>query len=478
MIDRRKVLAALPAAALATQLRANPALPADLKGDIAILREVLLTLHPGLYRYNSPRQIDEGIARLEAEFVSSPDLEQRYLALSRFLATIKCGHSYANFFNQKKTVASDLFERPTRLPFAFRWIGGEMVATQLQSSALPFMPGTIIQQIDGVRPRDMLAALMPYARADGSNDAKRRALLSVTGEDSLEYFDVFQGLLFPPGRDGFRLEITENGRRRSVTMPPLSLAVRKQFASPQPRGDAAVWQWEMKRNVAVLTMDTWALYNSKWDWEDWLGSRLDSLKGAKGLIVDLRRNEGGNDCGDMILSQLAARDIVRPKARRLIRYRETPKALDPHLDTWDDSFRNWGEAATRFDARYYQLNRKDDSAVLAAKGPRIDVPMIVLTSAQNSSATFQFAQLARLNGLATLMGETTGGNRRGINGGAFFFVRLPASGLEFDLPVIGYFPETREPDAGLVPDIRIRETAQDIANGRDPTMEAALARLA
>ncbi len=445
---------------------------------MAILREVLVTLHPGLYRYQNPHGIEAGIARLEAEFVTTPDLEHRYLALSRFLATIKCGHSYANFFNQKKAVASALFERPTRLPFAFRWIGGTMVATQLQSSALPFMPGTIISRINGVRPRDMLAALMPYARADGSNDAKRRALLSVTGEDTLEYFDVFQGLLFPPGPDGFRIDIVENGKRRTVTMPPISLAVRRQFASPQPRNDTAIWQWEMQRDVAVLRMDNWSMYNSKWDWQGWLSSRLDSLKGAKGLIVDLRRNEGGNDCGDMILSRIASQDIVRPRAKRLVRYQQTPKSLDPYLDTWDDSFRNWDNAASRFDDRYFALNREDDLPVLAAKGPRIDVPMIVLTSAQNSSATFQFAQLARAGGFATLMGETTGGNRRGINGGAFFFVRLPASGLEFDLPVIGYFPYAREPDAGLVPDIRISETAQDIAFGRDRTMAAALARLA
>jgi Peptidase family S41 len=478
VIDRRTLLAALPAAALAAHAGAAPPSAADLKGDIAILREVLLSLHPGLYRYSSPRGIDAGIARLEAEFVSAPDLERRYLALSRFLATIKCGHSYANFFNQKKAVASALFERPTRLPFAFRWIGGEMVATQLQSSALPFMPGTIITRINGVRPREMLAALMPYARADGSNDAKRRALLSVTGEDSLEYFDVFQGLLFPPGPRGFDLDIVENGKHRQVTMPAISLSVRRQFASPQPRNDTAVWQWEMKRDIAVLRMDTWSMYNSNWDWQSWLSARLDSLRGAKGLIVDLRRNEGGNDCGDMILARFAGKDIIRPKAKRLVRYRQIPKALNPYLDTWDDSFRDWGAEAVDFDDRYFKLTRYDDGQVLAAKSPHIDVAMIVLTSAANSSATFQFAQLARAGGLGTLMGETTGGNRRGINGGAFFFVRLPASGLEFDLPLIGFFPETREPDAGLVPDIRITETAQDISFGRDPTMEAALARLA
>lgn len=59
----------------------------------------------------------------------------------------------------------------------------------------------------------------------------------------------------------------------------------------------------------------------------------------------------------------------------------------------------------------------------------------------------------------------------------FFFVRLPASGLEFDLPLIGNFPAKPAPDAGLMPDILIKQTARDISDGRDAVMEAATKRL-
>ena len=98
---------------------------------------------------------------------------------------------------------------------------------------------------------------------------------------------------------------------------------------------------------------------------------------------------------------------------------------------------------------------------------------MVLCDASNSSATFQFAQAVQQSGAATLLGETTGGNRRGINGGAFFFLRLPASGLEVDLPLIAGFPDTPQPDAGIEPDVAVPTTAGDIASGRDPQMAAA-----
>lgn len=54
-------------------------------------------------------------------------------------------------------------------------------------------------------------------------------------------------------------------------------------------------------------------------------------------------------------------------------------------------------------------------------------------------------------------------------------MRLPASGLEFDLPLIGYFPKGERRDGGVLPDVRIAPSVADVAAGRDPVMEAAAA---
>ena len=102
----------------------------------------------------------------------------------------------------------------------------------------------------------------------------------------------------------------------------------------------------------------------------------------------------------------------------------------------------------------------------------------VLINADNSSATFSFARQLRSAGVARLIGETTGGNLRGINGGAYFFTVLPESGIEFDIPLIGYFPKGEEPDAGLEPDETVSQSPQDIAQGIDPAMERAIEAVA
>jgi C-terminal processing protease CtpA/Prc len=227
----------------------------------------------------------------------------------------------------------------------------------------------------------------------------------------------------------------------------------------------------------VLRMPTWALYNSKWAWKPWLEERLDSLAGAEGLIVDLRANEGGEDCGDLILSRLIERDFSPPGVVEKIRFRTTPKHLDPVLDTWDDSFRKLGVGAKALGDGFYLRPGADEISRIAASPKRLRVPVAVLIGQVNSSATFQFARNVRSIGKARLYGQPTGGNRRGINGGCYFFVRLPASGLEFDLPLVGYFPVQHQPDAGVLPAVLIVPTAADIAAGRDPVMERAVADL-
>ncbi|MFM9827609.1 MAG: S41 family peptidase, partial [Sphingomonas sp.] len=351
---RRSILVGLGAAALAPALlRAQTAASpfptrADLAGDVAILRAAL-AMHPGLYRYNTPAQMAARLGGFAAAFTGGTSTEQRYLILARFLATIRCGHSYPNFFNQSKAVTAALFDRTTRLPFDFAWIGGDMVVLGAPAPlALP--PGSRISTINGERASHLLARLMPYIRADGSNDGKRIALLEMRNTDTIETFDVFQGLIAPP-LDGIHhvRGITPGGAAFALDLPAIGLAARRAAMEKiSDDGDEVRWQWAMRGDgVAVLTMPGWALYNSKWNWQAWLDERLDSLAGAKGLVIDLRDNEGGNDCGDAILARLIDRPLAPPGYVQKLRFERTPPALDRYLDTWDDSFRTLGVGGKR-----------------------------------------------------------------------------------------------------------------------------------
>ena len=79
---------------------AAPALRGATPNDVDIVRRAYTLLHPGLLRYNTPRQMAARFDRFAYEWNSSNALAPKYLALTRLLAGIKCGHSYANFYNQ------------------------------------------------------------------------------------------------------------------------------------------------------------------------------------------------------------------------------------------------------------------------------------------------------------------------------------------------------------------------------------------
>lgn len=451
-----------------------------LSKDIALLRRAYEELHPGLYRYNTPSEMSGQFDRLAAAWSKEQTRAEAYLSLSRFLARVRCGHTYANFFNQSKAVSAELFAGRDKLPFHFRWIGGRMIVTD-EKGIEDLQRGDDIAAINGRAAADILRSLMPYTRADGGNDAKRVAQLNVMGLERIETFDVFNSLLYPPG-DAFALTVrsARQGATRIVAAAPITLEQRRaQMVQAGEDENAPAFMLDFApRNVAVLKMPNWALYDSKWDWKGFIDDAFRQMadRRSPALIVDVRGNEGGLDCGDEVIARLIASDLQRASYERRVRYRKTPADLDPFLDTWDDSFRDWGADATPIDNRFYRLAEEDGEsrAPIRAKGPRFAGKVIVLIDAANSSATFQFANLVQANRLGTLVGQPTGGNLCGINGGAFFFLRLPESGLEADLPLIGTFPAMPQPDAGVTPDVAVALSSEDIAIGRDSAMETAL----
>ena len=481
-LNRREFLCSSAVAMGTTRAIAAPFESAALHADIDLLQQIYETLHPGLYRYLSPAEFKSHCANLKTALTRPSALGRQYLVLSKLLASIRCGHTYANFFNQTKAVAAAIIAPQNKLPFHFCWIGSHMMVTANPLSIEGLSRGDEIVGVNGVPAGQIQAQLLPYMRADGSNDAKRRALLDVNGNDRIESFDVFYPLVFPAHKDQFRLAVrhAKTGAVRTILANAIDQSTREAMA-PQKNSNLTPEYWQLtwpKSGIAVLTMPGWAVYNVKWDWRARLTEILDEIvqKDARGLIIDLRKNEGGNDCGNDIIARLITSDLpLNNNGDRLVRFRSTPAALNPYLDTWDRSFEHLGEGAKDLGNGFYRLENGDDSdRHISPTGARFKGKVIVLSGPQNSSATFQFIDLMQRSKLARIYGQPTGGNQRGINGGSFFFVRLPNSGLEVDLPLVGFFPREEKPDAGLTPDVWIEPALGDIATGNDRVLQRAL----
>jgi C-terminal processing protease CtpA/Prc len=441
--------------------------------DVVVLRRAFETLHPGLGRSLGPDDLDRAFAELSSELGRARTPAASFLALSRFTAKIRCGHTFPNPYNQSEAVQAGLFAGP-RVPFFFRWLDGKLIVTRAFAAGLA--PGDEITALGGVATAEVRRTLLTVARADGGNDAKRLASLEVHGVDRWEAFDLYFPLFYPPGADLALAVRRPDGTTAALRVPWMTVAAR-QAAAPVSAETSALWTLAFPTpDIGYLRMPTWVTYHTDWDWEGSIHAIAETLvtRNASALIVDLRGNEGGTDVGDALLAHLVDAPLSAETRERRVRFRRVPADLRPYLDTWDKSFFELGATADDLGGSWFRL-RDPSLDSIPPRAPRFRGKVLVLIDASNSSATFQFASKIKASRLATLIGETTGGNQRGLSGGAFFFLRLPRTGLEVDLPLIGVFPPPGRPDAGIAPDVPVSATPADIAAGRDPVLARAMA---
>jgi hypothetical protein len=462
---------------------------ARLREDVALLRRVLTELHPGLHRYADAATVARRFDDLAADLRSDAPLDRVYLRLSRFLATIRCGHSYANFWNQPDAVKPAVFGRPDKVPFTFRLVGRRMIVTGDFTPEGAIGATAEVLAIGGRRVDDLLAELVTLVKADGGNDAKRLHDLQLSGEGRFEAFDVYQPLVLPPVGGRYALDLAElrTGRARSVGVAAVSREERarriaERRGRPAPTPDE---MWSLRfldDGAAHLVLGSFVTWQMKLDWKAFLAEAFGAMRarGNPGLVLDVRGNEGGSD---EVLLELARylvwKPVELPARRSLVRYRRLPPDLGAHLDTWDESFRDFGEDAAPRGDGFFELRSASRAGRRLEPGPDAYRGRIVLlVDAANSSATFTLASLLKDGGLATLVGQPTGGSRRGLNGGKIFFLRLPGSGIEVDVPVVGTFPVEEQPDEGVRPDVLVEPSVEDVLAGRDAALAAAQASLA
>jgi hypothetical protein len=301
----------------------------DWSSDVAILRQAWETMHPGVYRYSTPQEISARLDGLARNWAAPGSFRDRFLALTRVTASLKCGHTYPSPYNSSDTTVARIYPDRSLVPFLFRWIDSRMVVIRDESGAGLFPRGAVIVAVDGVSTKALLARLTPLARADGSNLAKRISLMEARGEDRYETFDIHLPLVLPL-RDHATFTLADG---RMVCAPLLTLTERRAgfSTSVDTAKDANPWSLTKGEDgVHRLTMPGWALYDSSFDWRTWLGEVMDDLTGdgARGLVIDLRGNEGGIDCGNVILSRLIDQDLALSRDQRWTRYRTAP-ACDP-----------------------------------------------------------------------------------------------------------------------------------------------------
>ena len=445
----------------------------DAQRDLRILKRGLTELHPGLYRYLTAEALDAEFVSATETVANGTDRAIFYLLVSRIAASVRCGHTWTNFLNQSEAVKDELFERADKLPITLRLVQKRFL---IDASAVPAIEaGSELLSIDEMPPTAIVKELMPYLRADGSSDGKRIAQID-HGENG-DAMDRLYPLLHPPVDGHYRLRIRDNHGEHSLMVSAMTAAQRSKVleqAGAKEQDDT--WTFAIDGDTALMTLPTFAFWKGEFDWKSFLANSFSRLNKEKipNLIIDIRRNEGGDDAiGMALLSRLLHKAYTQPRSRVESAYERVPYILARYLDTWDFSFFDRTDQVVKGPGRNWILREQPAAVTIEPASDAYAGDTIVLIGPDNSSAGYLLARDIKASGAATLIGQTTGGNLRGLNGGQLAWMTLPASGVAVDIPLIAAMPMTELPDAGVTPDMIAPPLFDDAVAGIDSTIKRA-----
>lgn len=459
--------------------------------DFEIVKTAYTTMHPGLYRYNTPTQIAEHLAQLKADCSKDLTIPEAYIAFSKFVAKIKCGHTYANFWNQPMVVKRAVNYQTDKVPFHFRLVENRMIITESAIDNSLLKRGTEILAINGYSVEEIIAALIPLQSTDGANVGHQIANIQLFGAGKFEAFDMYFPILFPPTNGKYELSIMDlnNSKKSTVSVPSMSRKertkiIKNRFPDLIPDDGPDLWNFKMlNEETALLTLHSFAIWNWDFKWRRYIKKTFATLKekNIPNLIIDIRLNGGGADIvGLTVLKNISQQPIVFPARKELGRFTKFPASVKPYIGTWDNSFENKAIKKMKpMGDGYYAIDGKISKAQ-SFNPPKNNYQgkVYLLVGPLNSSATYYMAGAAKRNGAATLVGQETGGNQKGINGGLLYFLKLPNSKIELDIPVIGDFQIGEHPDKGYEPDVLVAPNVDDIVNGIDTELATTLELIA
>ncbi|TQV77411.1 hypothetical protein FLL45_05565 [Aliikangiella marina] len=455
--------------------------------DLQLFGELMKAYHPGLYRYQTEEEFDKKLEIARQQFNSGGTTAQAFLVISKLAAEIQCGHTFTNPFNQSQSVKDLLIDGNDKLPILIKRIGERFFIDQNLSSHSEAKNGDEIVAINGHSMTKIYQSMIPYVASDGSNFAKRYHRLDMDGFSTKQWFDILLPLLYPPQNSQYQLSYRSRERNKIVseklfTVSAIERKNRLQKINPlNKKTSGERWQFKMLNSeTGYFKFHSFATYNMKLDWKKFLDNGFQQLENnkAKNLIIDIRGNGGGmGDVVDKILTHLTESTISITKYAEKTVYQQVAKKHKPFLGTWNDAvydIREWAQSNGKGEyvinnVRRYQIQPAD----ITFSGN-----VYLLIDGANNSATSTMAKEMKNNGFATLIGETNGGNLKGTNGGQMFFFRLPNSDIEVDIPLIAYYPEHTQPDAGITPDIFAEQSFEDWLAGKDSVIELTLEKIA
>lgn len=444
--------------------------PPELQKDFTLFRNILEEIHPSLYWFTPKDSMDAHFNEVYSRLTDSLTEQQFRNLLNYTTNRIRCGHTavypskeYTSFLSNSKLKS---------FPLALKcWKDTAVVYASLIRNDTVLKRGTILHAIDGRPIRQLLDTMLLHINGDGYSVSGRYQFLSNRGTFGAVYRNLF-GL-----PDSLRIEYLDaSGMAREVKYPvflPVKDTVRRKDSIKKEIKRRPVSRIQVKRleidtsaSAAFMELLTFERNNALTKFFR-RSFKTINKKQLQHLVIDLRSN-GGGDAG---LATLLTRYITDHRFRvadSLYCIKRSSKYRD-HI-RWQPAYWFFSLFVTRkhsdgnfhfgvFERHYFNPKKKW----------HFNGQVYLLTGGNSFSATTIFAQELKGQRNVTIVGEETGGGAYGNTAWMIPVVTLPNSRLRLRVPKFRMVmePGLVEAGRGVMPDVPVAPTAEDIRKGLD-----------
>lgn len=454
--------------------------PQKLQNDFSIFRGALEESHPSLYWFTPKSSMDSAFNEGYDELKDSLTEREFRTKLLRIVSAIRCGHTSVSFSKKYSryldTAGIDLF------PLALKVLKDSLVVTgNLIKTDSTLHRGTIITSINNRSSKYLIDTFFNYITGDGHSIAGKYQSLSSFGTFGVMYKNLYG---FP---DSFTIHyLNEEGGENEVILPvfkPIKLSPDKsdslkseKYTAKERRNifsySSRSLQVDTTLHSGYMILNTFAAGNGirKFIKKSFKNTNRLNLQH---LVIDVRSNGGGDAGISTLLSRYLTdhsfiiADSLYAK-KRSSRYRRYIR--------WQRVYWLMAAVITRkhkdgnFHFGYFERHRYKPFRRHHFKGN-----IYILTGGNSFSATTLFIQQLKGQSNVKIIGEETGGGAYGNTAWMIPELTLPYTGIRIGIPKFRFVmrPELVKEARGVLPDVFVAPTAEDIRKGIDVKVEAA-----
>lgn len=460
----------------------------DLQEDFNYLRKALEETHPGLYRYNSREVMKHKMDSLYDLLSAEMKFQDYYLLLASLFSDIRCAHTTI----QPAGDWMGLILRDKIFPFLAIVIQDRVYVTINASKDITIKPGFEFVAING-QPMDSIRRfIFHHLSADGYNESLKQRMI---GDNK---FIIFYNMLISQA-DSFHIVCRNlTGETAKVTVPAIPSSQINKLAAQNPvnkdisdiygprtkLNQKKPWRLEIhkEKDAAVLTIREFGggknAEEARKKMRDFMDESVDRLKkvSINNLIIDLRYNSGGWDhLGQELFTYLI--DTPALFYQRFHTVTDNSEFLKFSSVSKEELANLKNELIPEKDGTF--TVKEEYNSTLAIQHPkpnRFAGKVYFLVNGGTGSAAAEFTAVAHSNKLGLFIGEETGGNYTGGNGGEFISFSLPKTNIQVGIPLLYYHNAVNKPlqeGRGTIPDHYVPDNIEDILKGNDTQLNFA-----